>query len=348
MAFAAIVPALISGATSLIGSSQAQSANSKAARLQIIQQDKAKAERAAALEQVVARSEATLAAQLGMSAEAIKTVQDGAIPQLDAIRAAARDAAANIQAGMTAAVDAYGQGEAASTAELRAISADNAPGMAYLRTIIADPESLTPYQQKQLEDARRTVTGTIRNSSLAGSGRTAAAVFKDVESDYALKAQEQNRQAALQVAGVFANNDMAARNRVATNKTDLAGKVGATYDASGRLQADVAQNAGNRIANIYGDTAGKVATLQTGQGSAMADTNRLITNAVTGTSTQNANTTEQQGTVQANATTANGKLQGEAIGAIGGQIADAFRQSKYTDDTKKIASTISSGTGGLF
>ncbi len=334
MAFAAIAPALISGATSLIGGKMATNANNKAARLQQIQNAMAQQRREEGLleqKKVLSQAQDDQIANYDWSF-------DGSY---DAIMAAAMDAADNLERGSGKATDAYRTGEYDSTAELRRIQNTNAPGMAYLREIVGNPGALTDYQRKQLEDQRRVVGNTIRSSSLAGSGRTAAALLKNVESDYALKAQEQNRQQAMAAATLMAGNDTAAARQVAANKTQLGQQVGSTADALGRNLAQNSSEVGSRISNIYADTGARRAGVY-------GSTAGQISNAIGSTTGANANTDEATGRAQGGAAAANGQVMSQTAGAIGGAIADAFRSSKYAGDANTIRSTVSSGTGGLY
>lgn len=329
MAFAAIAPAVISAGASLIGNSMTQSGNAKAARLQMIANAQAQQKREAGL--VEQRDILT-----GAQADQLAQLDWGFDGSYDAIMAAAADAADNLTRGAGAATDAYRTGEFESSAELRRIQNTNAPGMVMLRELVGNPQALTPAQRKAIEDSRRVVGENIRGSSIAGSGRTAAALLKEVEADQVLKAQEQNRQQAIAAATLMANADNAAAGRIATNKTTLGDKIGSTQMTLGQNLAQNASEAGGRLSSIYGDTGARKAGV-------IGGTAGQISNAIGATFGANANTDESTGKAQANAATASASSASQTAGAVGAAIADALRGSKY-NTASKANTTATGGT----
>lgn len=293
MAFAAIAPALISGATSLIGGKMAQDGNAKSARLQMIANAMAQQKRIEAL------------------GEQKQVLGDAENNQLDAITRAALEAAGLLVQGTGDANDAYTR-----------LSVANAPGMARLRQAVADEGTLTPYQRAQIAEIDKQAKNSIRSSSLAGSGRSAAALLKKTIADARLGALESNRQTALAAANTMAGNDNTARARVADN----------LKDQGVRLAGNI-NDAGSRLASVYGDTAGKISSAI---GRAYGD---------------NAATDERTGQAQGAAAASNGQIASQTAGALGGAIADAMRGSKYWGTTSSptgggIGTT--PGSGGLY
>ena len=220
MAFAAIAPALISGATSLIGGKMAADGSAKSARLQMIANAMAQEKRIEAL---------------GQQRQILQAAEGN---QLDAITRAALEAAGHLVTGTSDSNDAY-----------KAISTANAPGMARLRQAIADEGTLTPYQQAQIAEADRQAKGVVRSSSLAGGGRATAALLKKAVADTRMGALESNRQTALGAANTLAGNDNAARANIANN----------LKDQGVRLAGNI-NDAGGRIAGVYGNTASQISS----------------------------------------------------------------------------------------
>jgi len=120
------------------------------------------------------------------------------------------------------------------------------PGSTYLRSLIMSPGTLTPAQQSQLADLRRSVANQIHGSDFAGSGRTAAALFKKTEGDFVNTALDSNKQQAITAADKLAGTSDAAATAAAQ-----AGLTGATDIAN----ADIAQG------KLYGAALGDVTSL---------------------------------------------------------------------------------------
>lgn len=124
------------------------------------------------------------------------------------------------------------------------------PGSTYLRSLIMSPGTLTPTQQSQLADLRRSVANQIHGSDFAGSGagsgRTAAALFDKTENNFVNTALDSNKQQAITAADKLAGTSDAAATAAAQ-----AGLTGATDIAN----ADIAQG------KLYGAALGDVTSL---------------------------------------------------------------------------------------
>lgn len=134
--------------------------------------------------------------------------------------------------------------------ELNQIRQQAAPAAGYLRNVMATADDLTPAQKQQLEQNRLAITNMIHSSPFAGSGRTAAALFKQQDSDFINTALDQNRQRAIGAA-----NEMYGAGNQAT--TNIANAEGKGVSQAGTIQA----NAGTANANLWGQSLGSVGNL---------------------------------------------------------------------------------------
>lgn len=135
---------------------------------------------------------------------------------------------------------------AQSAYNTEAQSGGTGPGASYLRTLVASPQTLTPAQQSQLQDLRRSTANELHGSDFAGSGRTAAALFKKSEDDFTNSALQQNQQNAIGAA-----DKLAGTSSTAENAAIQAGLTGAETNAN----ADIATG------KIYGQALGDVSSL---------------------------------------------------------------------------------------
>lgn len=217
-------------------------------------------------------------------------------------------------------MDTIDRGEARARGELGQLREETAPGYQVLREYLADPHSLTDYQRHELDQIRGSTRDTIRGSSLAGSGRTAAALIKDVENDYVLSSQEGNRQAALQAAGML-YGDYAAAGRAGVDLT--AGATDARLTAGNNYGANAAavmDTYGRAIAEgelTKGDVAGASARRVGGYS---ADTQRDNANLWAMMTTGNADLT-------GNLATTNAGLWGDTTRATAGVRTDMERDN---------------------
>ena len=104
------------------------------------------------------------------------------------------------------------------------------PGSTYLRSMVMQPNTLTPAQQTQLADLRRTTANQIHGSDFAGSGRTAAALFDKTENGFVNSAMDQNKQQSISAADKLASTSNAAAEAGAA-----AGVTGATTEGNADL-----------------------------------------------------------------------------------------------------------------
>lgn len=188
----------------------------------------------------------------------------GAFISSSANTKAAETASAAALQGAQIQADAIREGSDKAQATLNEIRAESAPATGYLRNVIANPTELTPLQLQALTDNRRDVNNTIHNSSFAGSGRTAAALFKRADADFVNGAIAANVGRADTAAGTM----YGASTGAATGSANLAANTGA---AIGKAVGDATSKAG-----LYDAQAG----LATGQvtGKAIGDIGSLIAN----------------------------------------------------------------------
>lgn len=308
---AAIAPALISGATSLIGGKMASDANNKAARLQMIAQAQAAAEQKAYAERAIKGYEDSEKYQFDAITEGSKAAQG-------AINYAYDETGRIIDTATGQQVTAIDQGNREQVAALNRLRTENQGGMQYLRSVLADPESLTPDQRAQLEDMRRNVGNTIVASGFGNSGRSAAALFKKTETDFTNDIMGRNRAAALSAAGLMAQTDNNAGLQAANAAAERGQQMAAIYGGAGGAKANAAANRGSMLASVYGDEASKVAGIS-------STTSGRVGQALTGIGKSQADAAVASGNAQAGATTANGKIAGQTFGEIGGLVAGAVK-----------------------
>lgn len=165
-----------------------------------------------------------------------------------------KSAAAQANAGLQAGAAANQQWTQQAQAQLGRVAQDNAGGQNYLKGVVAGSGDLTPAQQKALEDIRRNTTNEIRSSSLAGSGRSSAAVLNDQENRFTLGALDQNRNKAIDAANGMAQRAYGAQTGAAGLSTDI-GKGYMAADQQGGLI-----DAGATLANgkLFGSAIGNI------------------------------------------------------------------------------------------
>lgn len=298
--------------------------------------------------------------------DAVGAIDDGYGTSANAINSGYDTSIAAINSGFDRQIGEIRAGNEKAQATLNQMRAESAPGYAFLRTLIANPQALTDSQQYQLEKLRANVNNTIRTSSLAGSGRAAAAVFRDTEREYVLGAQDQNRQAAINAAGQLGRDYNAAGTAVAGLQDSLGREVGQVEGLRGTTTATLATNRGTALAglasnrgtalgNIYarqgegkaglaqwkggnqfsgaGAYASAVGDNAVGQGNALTQISQNLTGkqgeAYLSAGREQAATIKEMGQTQAGATLANGKLASDALGSLGSIIASGVRQSRY-------------------
>lgn len=219
------------------------------------------------------------------------------------------------------AIDAYGQ-----------LIESGAPGIDYQQRVIAEDGQLSDLQNYYLDQVREDVTNAVRNSSLSGSGRATAELFRDVENDYILKAQDQNRRAAAAAAGQLAagfQTGVTGTAQAATNYGNAyARTVGDYQNRITDAQLRAGELAGEREranAGIYSRADDRNAAYQQDSSEAYQDVYKT-----SGDNRQSSATTGAQ------ANTANAKLTGQAIGETGAAIINYQRESRYADRYRKL------------
>lgn len=233
--------------------------------------------------------------------------------------------AAQIQAAaLVKAEAAIREGAEKSNETLNSVKQDTAGATGYLRGVIADPGTLTPAQQAQLEQNTREFESSIRGSQFAGSGRTAAALFKKGVSDFSNDALAQNRARADNAAGVLAGQGNQATMAIASNESNLGSNIAGIAARTGQVQGDALAKAGA----MTGDATANIGKIT---GGAIADTGKLTNDAM-----------KSSASLDANAGIANATLMGKAIGDIGSQIATSQREGRYADALNSINSRLRS------
>lgn len=128
-----------------------------------------------------------------------------------------------------------------------------APAQAYLRQVMASADDLTPAQRQQLADNRLALTNALHGSPFAGSGRTAAAVFKRADSDFVNTALDQNRSKAINAANTLYGQNNANAFTAGLRATGATGNIGTTNAqaglATGQLYGKALGDIGSIIAN---------------------------------------------------------------------------------------------------
>lgn len=148
--------------------------------------------------------------------------------------------AANTAANATlqgAQIQANTENQIAQNAQTQA-----APAQSFLKNVMATSDELTPAQKQQLADNRVALQNEIRGSNFAGSGRTAADLFKRADSDFVNNALTTNRNQGIAAADTLAGRATAADNaalaaaRTSGGAVSTVGQVSANSDlATGKL-----------------------------------------------------------------------------------------------------------------
>jgi hypothetical protein len=167
--------------------------------------------------------------------------------------------------GAQIAADAIREGSREAQATLNQIRAETAPATSYLRRVVAEPGELTPQQVVALNELRRNLANQIRGSNFAGSGRTSAALFRKVESDFVNEALAQNRAradaAANQMFGAGAN----AASAVAGNQAATGQRVGQLIGGATQQAGLYEAQSGLATGRLAGQALGDIGALLAGQ-----------------------------------------------------------------------------------
>jgi len=165
------------------------------------------------------------------------------------------------QAQMNAAkveTDALTAARADANARYDKIAAEGSGGVDYLQRTVGESGDLTPLQQERLDEIRRQQTNQIRTSAIAGSGRTAASLFRDTSNDFINRSLEANRNRAFGAAGTLANARFGAERAAATDIPGYTTKIGGVQGTS--LANIGSSNAASEIATgkLYGQAVGDI------------------------------------------------------------------------------------------
>ncbi len=178
-----------------------------------------------------------------------------------------QQAVGTIQAGQTGAINAIlgGMNTAESTLTNFANNeqTQNAAGPTFLRQVVATPDTLTPSQAAALDLQRQSVANQLHGSNFAGSGQTAAALFKQSEADFVNNAIDKNRQNAINAASALNSN---ANNAATTAASGIAN----TATQGSNAIANTTSNSSNTIAGLESNAANATAGIQSNAGIANA------------------------------------------------------------------------------
>lgn len=224
------------------------------------------------------------------------------------------------------------------------IRAETAPGTNYLRQVVAEDGGLTPAQRTQLDDLRTQTASAIRGSDYAGSGRTAAALFKKVETDYVNDALDRNRQMQLAAAGQLASGNLNAGGAAAQAQGQTGRDMSGIITNEGNQEAGIIKGIGDSSSSIVTNTGNTRANNATQLGQTQVNTLNTM-------GTNNANLATKAGQVQGDAVAkaglydaqagiANASLTGKAFGDVASTIANEQRESRYADRLSKIEKSL--------
>lgn len=175
-------------------------------------------------------------------------------------RAADTASRATLQ-GAQLTADAIREGNQQAQDTLETQRRQAAPATAYLRQTVASPTELTPEQQAQLEETRRAVAGTIHNSSFAGSGRTASALFRQAEADFVNRALTDNAGRADRAATTLHGDASTATRGIANSQASTGQMVGKAI-GEGTARAGLYDAAGGLASGrVAGEAIGQIGSL---------------------------------------------------------------------------------------
>jgi hypothetical protein len=175
-------------------------------------------------------------------------------------RAAETAGRATIQ-GAEIAAGAIREGHEKAQTTLNQIRKEAAPATGYLRGVIADEGTLTPTQVTGLEEVRRGVTNQIRSSGFAGSGRTAAALFRKAEADYVNDALESNRGRSFDAARTMQSGATNAATGIANSQANAGTAIGKVYGDATTKAGLYDANAGLATGKLTGEALGAIGSV---------------------------------------------------------------------------------------
>ena len=211
-------------------------------------------------------------------------------------------------------------GNMAALEHLRSMRIETAPAMVYMRETMENDGRLNEQQQYALEQLRNATQSTISSSGFAGSGRTAAALFRNVETDFVNRAMESNRDRAFSAASTLAGNHMQTGNQIANIQA-----------GQGVQKANLFGQQGQVIQQGAGAVAGTQTASANAQGGALQSIGNMQAQGAINTGNAQAQGAINTGNANANAATANAEVWGKSIGDIGSVIANQQRESKFQD-----------------
>lgn len=180
-------------------------------------------------------------------------------------KAADTYARAQTQAAQVGA-DAIREGNQQAQETLTRLQTIGAPGVQHMRTVVNQGEGLTPEQQFQLEEQRRQTGNMIRSSSLAGSGRTAAALLRRGDIDFTNRAIEANRGRMDRAAGNLMNTYTAAAGDVARVQAREGEQVGGIQSGAIANSGTAQGNATTATGKVMGETIGDIGAIIAAEG----------------------------------------------------------------------------------
>lgn len=205
------------------------------------------------------------------------------------------------------AIDEVRSGNEAAIEQLQQIRIETAPAMTYLRDTVQQDGRLTDQQRHALRETRRELSNMIRGSGFAGSGRTAASLIRQGETDMVNSMMDSNRDRAFTAAQMMGGQNMAAGRDIANMQSRTGAQVAGLMGQAGQAHVQGADR-----------VAGTMTNAAQAQGNAAANIGQIQANAATAT-----------GNAQANAATANAQNWGQSIGEIGSIISNQGRESKF-------------------
>lgn len=237
---------------------------------------------------------------------------------------------------------------------LEGVKAENAGGTTYLRDVMGGSADLTPEQQAQLDRVRLSTGNHIRSSSLAGSGRAAAALMRSTENDFTNTALAQNRARADSAAGTLAGREYGAGSGMAQNTMTSGTAQGNIVSAGGNTQANIIGNAGNAAGNVLNSVGQTSSNILQNAGNTQANILTNSGNAQAGVATGVGNNASQniigtnlaagQANVAAGNTISNAAMQ--TGGILANSWMSAGQQAANTQNTLGVnTANIISGSG---
>ncbi|WP_341702641.1 hypothetical protein [Ferrovibrio sp.] len=171
-----------------------------------------------------------------------------------------KDAAKTYAAGQTAAADAIREGNAAAQKRYDDIAAQTAGANSYLRSIYANPEGLSPLQQQERDELRRTTANRLATSGLRGAGRAQVAAFRATDSDFTNRAISDNFRRADAAAAQQSGQGYSAASQAAGLDAATGRAVGTAAANSAEADANAGLATASSNTRALTDLAGFIAS----------------------------------------------------------------------------------------